>query len=76
MDWKTLLFFLNSRYETIDILGPSSQTATNTTSLPVTITTEKPEGNDWFLSHCVPLYLILFEEDASDFLIFWSAHTS
>ena len=27
-------------------------------------------------SHCVPLYLIPFEEDASDFLIFWSTHMS
>ena len=26
-------------------------------------------------SHCVLLYLIPFEEDASDFLIFWSTHT-
>ena len=28
------------------------------------------------LPHCVPLYLIPFEEDASDFLIFWSTHMS
>ena len=27
-------------------------------------------------SHCVLLYLIPFEEDASDFLIFWSTHMS
>ena len=26
--------------------------------------------------HCVLLYLIPFEEDASDFLIFWSTHMS
>ena len=28
--------------------------------------------NESLVSHCVPLYLICFEEDASDFLIFWS----
>ena len=27
-------------------------------------------------SHCVLLYLILFEKDASDSLIFWSTHVS
>ena len=25
-------------------------------------------------THCVPLYLIHFEEDASHFLIFWSTY--
>ena len=29
-----------------------------------------------FMAHCVLLYLIHFEEDASDFLIFWSTHMS
>ena len=29
-----------------------------------------------FLPHCVPLYLIPFEEDASEFLIFWSTYES
>ena len=28
------------------------------------------------LPHCVLLYLIPFEEDASDLLIFWSTHMS
>ena len=28
------------------------------------------------IPHCVLLYLIPFEEDASDFLIFWSTHMS
>ena len=27
-------------------------------------------------THCVLLYLIPFEEDASEFLIFWSTHMS
>ena len=28
-----------------------------------------------FIPHCVSLYLIHFEEDASNILIFWSTHT-
>ena len=60
MDWKILLFFLQFKYETIDISGPSSPIATNTTSLPVTITTEKPEGNDRFLSHTFNFKTVLF----------------
>ena len=37
--------------------------------------TKGPLSVIWMIkAHCVPLYLIHFEEDASHFLIFWSPY--
>ena len=62
----------------------SNFSAITITLVSKTISQNKAFENEYFFNfvlcngftHCVPLYIIPFEEDASDFLIFWSTHLS